>query len=164
MDCGAGEPSSWSPAIGAALSKATKLPNVAHWRITGSLYYALTRTPFSLPLSPQLQAFFLVADDIMDQSITRRGQPCWYKLVRLGSACSDGLCGSRLLPKSRPFACQPRPSVLVSQEDVGLVAINDSFLIQAAVFKLLKRHFRAKPYYVELLELMNEVRQIAAAM
>ncbi len=28
----------------------------------------------------QLQACFLVADDVMDASVTRRGQPCWYKL------------------------------------------------------------------------------------
>ncbi|KZT04621.1 farnesyl-diphosphate synthase [Laetiporus sulphureus 93-53] len=27
-----------------------------------------------------LQAFFLVSDDMMDQSVTRRGQPCYYRL------------------------------------------------------------------------------------
>jgi len=31
-----------------------------------------------------LQAFFLVADDIMDGSVTRRGQPCWYKKNEIG--------------------------------------------------------------------------------
>ena len=30
----------------------------------------------------QLQTYFLVTDDIVDQSDLRRGQPCWYKKVR----------------------------------------------------------------------------------
>ncbi|XP_074602230.1 farnesyl pyrophosphate synthase [Brevipalpus obovatus] len=39
-----------------------------------------------------LQAFFLVHDDIMDQSLTRRGQPCWYKKNDVGLiAISDGI-------------------------------------------------------------------------
>lgn len=67
-----------------------------------------------------LQAFFLVADDVMDASVTRRGAPCWYKLP-----------------------------------NVGLIAINDSFLLNAHLFKILKRHFAASPAYGTLLEMFN---------
>lgn len=40
----------------------------------------------------QLQSTFLIMDDIMDGSQTRRGQPCWYKLedVKL-TAINDAL-------------------------------------------------------------------------
>lgn len=69
-----------------------------------------------------LQAYFLVADDMMDQSKTRRGQPCWY-----------------LKP------------------GVGNIAINDSFMLEGAIYMLLKKHFREDPYYVDLLDLFHEV-------
>lgn len=39
-----------------------------------------------------LQASFLVADDIMDQSLTRRGNPCWYKKEEIGlQAVNDSM-------------------------------------------------------------------------
>jgi farnesyl diphosphate synthase len=69
-----------------------------------------------------LQAFFLVSDDIMDSSITRRGKPCWYR-----------------------------------QEGVGMIAINDAFMLEAAIYTLLKKYFRDHPRYVDLLELFHEV-------
>lgn len=37
----------------------------------------------------QLQAFFLVADDIMDNSVTRRGQPCWYRMPEVLNCVVD---------------------------------------------------------------------------
>jgi len=69
-----------------------------------------------------LQAYFLVADDMMDQSITRRGQPCWYKVPAVGN-----------------------------------IAINDAFMLEGAIYFLLKKHFRREAYYVDLLELFHDV-------
>ncbi|KAK9807629.1 hypothetical protein WJX72_004700 [[Myrmecia] bisecta] len=68
-----------------------------------------------------LQAFFLVADDIMDGSVTRRGQPCWFRL-----------------PK------------------VGLVACNDSIILEACIYRILKTHFGKSEYYTQLLDLFHE--------
>ncbi|KDR80645.1 hypothetical protein GALMADRAFT_61244 [Galerina marginata CBS 339.88] len=68
-----------------------------------------------------LQAYFLVADDMMDSSITRRGQPCWYRV-----------------------------------SEVGLIAINDSFMLEGAIYRLLKVHFRSESYYADLLDVFHE--------
>ncbi|KAF7301192.1 Fructose-bisphosphate aldolase [Mycena indigotica] len=68
-----------------------------------------------------LQAFFLVSDDIMDSSITRRGQPCWYRAP-----------------------------------GIGMIAINDGFMLESAIYYLIKKHFRSEPYYVDLLEIFHE--------
>ena len=69
-----------------------------------------------------LQAFFLVSDDIMDSSITRRGNPCWYR-----------------------------------QPHVGMIAINDAFMLESAIYSLLKKYFRSHPSYIDLIELFHEV-------
>jgi len=69
-----------------------------------------------------LQAFFLVSDDIMDSSKTRRGSPCWY-----------------LMP------------------NVGMIAINDAFMLEAGIYILLKKYFRQEKWYVDALELFHEV-------
>nr|XP_025883709.1 farnesyl pyrophosphate synthase 1, mitochondrial isoform X1 [Solanum lycopersicum]XP_025883710.1 farnesyl pyrophosphate synthase 1, mitochondrial isoform X1 [Solanum lycopersicum] len=69
-----------------------------------------------------LQGYFLVHDDIMDGSSKRRGQPCWFRL-----------------------------------DKVGMIAVNDGVLLRNHIAVILKQHFRGKPYYVDLLELFNEV-------
>ncbi|OAY72641.1 farnesyl pyrophosphate synthase 1-like isoform X2 [Ananas comosus] len=69
-----------------------------------------------------LQAYFLVLDDIMDNSHTRRGQLCWFRV-----------------PK------------------VGLIAVNDGIILRNHIPRILKQHFKGKPYYVDLLDLFNEV-------
>ncbi|KAH8336929.1 hypothetical protein KR059_008550 [Drosophila kikkawai] len=39
-----------------------------------------------------LQSFFIISDDVMDNSTTRRGQPCWHKVESVGlTAINDAL-------------------------------------------------------------------------
>ncbi|GAB0132599.1 hypothetical protein EsDP_00001030 [Epichloe bromicola] len=68
-----------------------------------------------------LQAFFLVSDDIMDGSVTRRGSPCWFR-----------------------------------QPGVGMIAINDAFVLESGIYLLLKKYFRSHPAYVDMVELFHE--------
>jgi farnesyl diphosphate synthase len=51
----------------------------------------------------------LVADDVMDGSIQRRGQPCWYR-----------------------------------NPDVGMIAINDGIIIEAAMYQVRRRRRRRR--------------------
>ncbi|XP_047094823.1 farnesyl pyrophosphate synthase [Lolium rigidum] len=69
-----------------------------------------------------LQAFFLVLDDIMDDSVTRRGQPCWFRVPQ-----------------------------------VGFIAVNDGIILRNHISRMLRLHFKKKPYYADLLDLFNEV-------
>lgn len=95
---------------------------VLGWGVEMVCAIGLSFTSFFFLISPKLQAFFLVSDDLMDSSITRRGQPCWYRV-----------------PK------------------IGFIAMNDSFMLEAAIYHLLKVHFKKEPYYVDLIELFHEV-------
>lgn len=38
-----------------------------------------------------------------------------------------------------------------------MIAINDSFMLESAIYYLLKKHFRQESYYVDLLDLFHEV-------
>lgn len=71
----------------------------------------------------------------MDASITRRGQECWYRVKETG-----------IKPVS----------------SVGMIAINDAFMLEGAIYHLLKAHFKKESYYVDLLELFHEVSAIIA--
>ena len=39
---------------------------------------------------------------------------------------------------------------------VGMIAINDVFMFEAAIYRLLKAHFRKEAYYADLLDLIHE--------
>ena len=45
------------------------------------------------------------------------------------------------------------------QAGVGTIAVNDSFLIESAIYRILKKHFTGRPIYLNLIELLHEVGQ-----
>jgi len=66
----------------------------------------------------------LVCDDVMDASITRRGQPCWYRVEGVGRA----------------------------------KAMNDTLIIEGAIFQIFRKYFHKEPFYVDLIHLLLDVR------
>jgi farnesyl diphosphate synthase len=57
-----------------------------------------------------LQAFFLVADDIMDDSHTRRGKPCWFRTNNLGvKAFNDSILLESCVYQLISSCCKDRP-------------------------------------------------------
>lgn len=38
-----------------------------------------------------------------------------------------------------------------------MIAVNDGLILRSHISRILKRHFREKPYYVDLIDLFNEV-------
>lgn len=38
-----------------------------------------------------------------------------------------------------------------------MIAVNDGIVLRNHIPRILKKHFRSKPYYVDLLDLFNEV-------
>jgi Polyprenyl synthetase len=46
-------------------------------------------------------------------------------------------------------------------DGIGFNALNDAFLLEGAVYQLVREHFRNEPYYVDLLELLHETRHPA---
>jgi farnesyl diphosphate synthase len=65
-----------------------------------------------------IQAFFLIADDVMDQSETRRGKACWYKVVGLAAINDAVLLESltfRILKRIVPHEIYLELSELVRQ-------------------------------------------------
>ncbi|XP_023390139.1 farnesyl pyrophosphate synthase isoform X2 [Pteropus vampyrus] len=61
----------------------------------------------------QLQTFFLVLDDIMDSSVTRRGQLCWYRKPGIGlDAINDGLLIEMCIYRLLKHHCREQPYYL----------------------------------------------------
>jgi farnesyl diphosphate synthase len=109
--------------LGGKLNRGLSVPDTVYHLLERDLTPNEFRLSSTLGwLTELLQAFFLVSDDIMDSSITRRGEPCWYR-----------------------------------QPGVGMIAINDAFMLESSIYLILKKHFKSHAAYIDLVELFHEV-------
>lgn len=88
----------------------------------------------------------------MDGSHTRRGNLCWFRLEQVSTNFVNlyfVYLGVLPLDGSNYNTCIFK---------VGMIAVNDGVLLRNHIPRILKKHFRQKPYYVDLLDLFNEVK------
>lgn len=105
----------------------------------------------------QLQASALVLDDITDNAYTRRDNLCWYKLptVRSITCCVLFVVDLNLCPENDWLTEKCSCNWQFCQ--VGMSAINDGVLLKCHVQAIIKRYFKEKFYFLDLMELWNEV-------
>ena len=84
-----------------------------------------------------IQAFYLIADDIIDQSESRRGKLAWYKTVFFLIICS-----------------------YVVQSGIGLSAINDAFLLDVGAQEILRQLYPAHPQVDRICQAYNRSKKI----
>jgi farnesyl diphosphate synthase len=108
---------SWKVTVAFTLSVNTLCANIDTRTSTLTLYVC----------DLQLQAYFLVLDDIMDNSVTRRGRPCWYLHKNLGTAAvNDGLLLEHGLYQLLNRYCRDKPyyiNILELFHDVSFIFI-----------------------------------------
>ncbi|XP_014213887.1 farnesyl pyrophosphate synthase [Copidosoma floridanum] len=90
-----------------------------------------------------LQAHFLVMDDLMDNSQTRRGQPCWYRQNDLGAAAiNDGILLEHAAYQLLRIHFSDKPCYLDLVESLQQNAMKTSF---GQALDLLATNFGKKP-------------------
>ncbi|RWS00450.1 isoprenyl diphosphate synthase-like protein [Dinothrombium tinctorium] len=80
-----------------------------------------------------MHANALIIDDIMDQSVTRRSRPCWYRQVNY-------------IFLRFSITVYPKPNV-------GFMALNDAMLLRSAIYETINKHCSGHPMQHKILDM-----------
>ncbi|ESO97346.1 hypothetical protein LOTGIDRAFT_214193 [Lottia gigantea] len=98
-------------------------------------------------------SFYQLAQNPTDDDIRRARILGWcIEFFQAFSLMVDDMLDSSITRRCKPC--------WYKRENVGLLAINDSYFLESAMYFLLKKHFRDQPYYVHLLELFHDITQL----